>query len=141
MFRKKDWLLILLVLLLAGGIYLWQQLQLKNTSATDLVRIWVNGQMHSEYPLGINKDITIYQTNGCENVIHIGKNGFHMLRSNCPNHLCIDQGEVTKDNYAGRHHINHILCLPNRVDVELVLTDRQSAPAPEMMDIMDVPDI
>lgn len=141
MFRKKDWLFIFAVLLLAGGIFLWNHFRLKNTQATDLVRIWVDGRVHSEYSLGYQQDITITQDNGCENIIRIDNNGFFMLRSNCPNQLCIDQGEVTKDNYAGRHQINHILCLPNRVDVELVLKDKQSSPAPEMLDIMDIPDI
>lgn len=141
MFRKKDWLIILAVLLLAGGLFLWNHFSLKNTQATDLVRIWVDGRVHSEYSLGPQQDITITQDNGCENIIRIGENGFFMLRSNCPNQLCIDQGEVTKTNYAGRHQINHVLCLPNRVDVELVLKDKQSSPAPEMLDIMDIPDI
>lgn len=141
MFRKKDLLLILAVLLLAGGIFLWQYLQLKNTHATNTVRIWVDGKLHSEYQLGLNRDITIAQDNGCENVIRIDNDGVYMLRSNCPNHLCIDQGEVTKSNYALRHQINHIQCLPNRVDVELVLNDRTSSPSPDGMDIMDMPDI
>ncbi|MBQ9943334.1 MAG: NusG domain II-containing protein [Clostridia bacterium] len=141
MFRKKDWLIIAAVLLLAGGIALWQYLQLQNTAATDLVRIWVNGKVHSEYSLGLNQDVTVKQDNGCENVIHIGENGFFMLRSNCPNQLCIEQGEVTKDNYIHRHQGHHVICLPNRVDVELVLKDKPSSPSPEMMDSMDIPDI
>lgn len=141
MFRKKDWLIIAAVLLLAGGIALWNYLQIQNTTATDLVRIWVNGKVHSEYSLGLNQDVTVTQDNGCENVIHIGENGFFMLRSNCPNQLCIEQGEVTKDNFDDRHQLNHVICLPNRVDVELVLKDKQSSPSPEMMDSMDIPDI
>lgn len=141
MFRKKDWLIIAAVLLLAGGIALWKYLQIQNTAATDLVRIWVNGKVHGEYSLGLNQDVTVTQDNGCENVIHIGENGFFMLRSNCPNQLCIEQGEVTKDNFGDRHQLNHVICLPNRVDVELVLEDKQSSPSPEMMDSMDIPDI
>lgn len=144
MFRKKDWIIILCILLLAGGLFLWNHLRLENTSATGLVRIWVNGRVYGEYSLGLNRDVTVTQENGCENVIHIGDNGFFMQRSNCPNQLCIDQGEVTKDNYAGRHQGNHVICLPNCVDVELVLADRQSSPSSEMLnhiDAMDIPDI
>lgn len=143
MFRKKDIIFLLVLLVLVGGAFLWKYLSLENTQATDSVRIWVDGEIFGDYSLNDPQDITVTQENGCENVVRITENGFYMLRSTCKNQLCIDQGEVTKSNYTKRHQNNHVICLPNRVDVELLLSDKPSAPAedPGGLDPMDVPDI
>lgn len=42
-----------------------------------------------------------------------------MESSTCHNQLCVQQGEVTRDNWSRRALGAHILCLPNRVDAEL----------------------
>lgn len=133
MFRKKDVLLIGLVLLMAAGIFLFQFLSAKNTHAAGFVRIWVDGSVYREIPLGKAQDIAILQENGCENILHLTENGFFMQSANCSNQLCIGQGEVNGDNYPLRSLGTHVLCLPNRVDVELVLEN--VAPAPDAPDI------
>lgn len=135
MFKKKDLLLIAAILVLAGGIFLWHYLSARNTSSAGVVRVWVDGEVHSEYALGKERDVIIRQDNGCENVIHLTENGFYMHSSTCKNQLCIQQGTVTEDNYRVRAMGTHVQCLPNRVDVELVVTSSETTLPPDLPDI------
>ena len=132
MFKKKDFLLIMLVLLAALALFLVQYLNTKNTQSLGMVRIWADGKIYTEVPLGKEQDIRILQETGCENVVHIDADGFYMLSANCHNQLCIGQGEVTGENYPLRSLGTHILCLPNRVDVELLV---EKAENPDLPDI------
>lgn len=132
MFKKKDLLLVLLVLALAGVLFLLQYINAKNTTALGIVRIWADGKIYREAALGKEETIIIRQDNGCENVVHLTENGFFMESANCHNQLCIGQGEVTTENYPLRSLGTHVLCLPNRVDVELVVENSTD---------MDIPDI
>ena len=45
--------------------------------------------------------------------------------STCDNQLCVEQGTVNSQNWNTRSLGTHILCLPNRVDAELALTDSE----------------
>lgn len=132
MFKKKDLLLFLLVLALAGVLFLLQYINAKNTTALGIVRIWADGKIYREAALGKEETIIIRQDNGCENVVRLTENGFFMESANCHNQLCIGQGEVTTENYPLRSLGTHVLCLPNRVDVELVVENSTD---------MDIPDI
>lgn len=132
MFKKKDFLLILCVLLFAGAVFLFQFLQAKSSVSSGYVRIWVDGKVHAELPLSQRGEYVIHQENGCENILYLTGNGFFMQSANCHNQLCVDQGEVTEENYPLRSLGTHILCLPNRVDAELVVTDQ---PAEDLPDI------
>ena len=68
-------------------------------------------------------EVTIQQNdadgNVCENVVCITPEGAYMLRSNCDNQDCIDQGIVTLANKDTRILSNWIVCLPHQVIVEL----------------------
>ncbi|MBQ4639110.1 MAG: NusG domain II-containing protein [Clostridia bacterium] len=132
MFKKKDLLLFLLVLALAGVLFLLQYINAKNTTVLGIVRIWADGKIYREAALGKEETIVIRQDNGCENVVRLTENGFFMESANCHNQLCIGQGEVTTENYPLRSLGTHVLCLPNRVDVELVVENSTD---------MDIPDI
>ena len=132
MFKKKDFLLIGLVLLLALGIFLFQYNGAKDTHSLNRVRVTVNGAFFGEYPLNKPQDISILQDNGCENILRIEDGCFYMLRANCHNQLCIGQGEVTNENYPLRSLGTHILCLPNRVDVELLIENTGDSFMPDI---------
>ena len=55
-----------------------------------------------------------------------------MKSATCNNQLCIGQGEVSLENFRTRFYRNEIICLPNRVTVELVLTDEEAADIPDV---------
>lgn len=132
MFKKKDYWLIGIVVLCALLIFLFQWFSAKDTAAIGAVQVSVNGKPYATLSLDTPQDFPIRQDNGCENILRITENGFYMLSANCHNQLCIGQGEVTRENYPLRSLGTHILCLPNRVDVELLL---ESAANPLLPDI------
>ena len=91
-----------------------------------------NGRFYADEPLGRVRDVEIVQEDGKRNVIHLTENGFCMQYSTCDNQLCVQMGAVTVDNYYLRALQNRVLCLPNGVSLELVLTDR--TPVPDLPD-------
>ncbi|HIY00484.1 MAG TPA: NusG domain II-containing protein [Candidatus Blautia faecipullorum] len=79
------------------------------------IRISVNGEEYGVYSLEEEQTIKIGDTNVC-----IIKNGqCRMTEASCPEHLCIEQGAI--DNRGGT-----IICLPNKVVIEVVEADRMS---------------
>lgn len=131
--KKKDGFILLvavfLIALAFGAAYLMQN----GKTPTGMVRIYVNGQIHTEAMLGQERDIEISQPDGKKNILHLTNNGFFMASSTCTNQLCIQQGEVTAENYYLRALGARVVCLPNEVQAELVLLDRTAPP--------DAPDI
>ncbi len=95
--------------------------------------IIVNGRISAIYPIGEEGDVTLDQGNGKVNVVHVTENGFYMASSTCDNQLCVQQGEVTIDNYQRRILGASVLCLPNNVDLELVVPSH--TPDPNAPDI------
>lgn len=133
MTRKKDLLIILGALLLAGTLLLISRLTLSDQAPAGVVRIYVDGQLYSEESLGTERDIEIDQAGGQKNILRLTKDGFYMAYSTCHNQLCVQQGPVTADNYFTRALGGRVICLPNKVTAELVFTDRTPPPgAPDI---------
>ena len=105
----------------------------KATEAEAYMYIIVNGRISGIYAVGEEGDVTVDQGNGKVNVIHMTENGFYMASSTCDNQLCVQQGEVTVDNYQQRILGASVLCLPNNVDLELVVPSH--TPDPNAPDI------
>ena len=74
-------------------------------------------------PLGQKQTLTVTQEDGSVNVIEISERGAVMASSTCHNQLCVQMGEVTLDNWETRPNQQFIICLPNRVSVELVVKE------------------
>lgn len=87
---------------------------------TPVLRITISGRLHSETPLDREGEILLQQEDGARNVVRYYPGGFEMGESNCPNGDCIHQGAVTRDNADTRPLMNQIICLPNRVVLEMV---------------------
>ena len=136
MFRKRDVLLGIGILLAAGILFLVTRIPVMGKVSGGMVRIRVNGQLYAEEKLGQERDVVVTQANGAENVVHLTRNGFYMAHSTCKNQLCVQQGAVTEENYAQRVLGTYVICLPNWVEVELVLAnDGSAAPDPNAPDI------
>ncbi|NLG25277.1 MAG: hypothetical protein GX558_07960 [Clostridiales bacterium] len=88
--------------------------------APPYVLIQVDGEVRPPVPLTPERDISIEQENGCVNVIHLSAEGVYMAHANCRNQDCIQQGAVTLDNIDSRYLGPRIICLPNKVLIELV---------------------
>ena len=83
--------------------------------------IVLNNMLYGIEPLGEERDVTIDQGNGVENVIHLLPNGYYMHSSTCDNQLCVSEGTVTIDNYNRRILGPFVLCLPHNLQLELVI--------------------
>lgn len=116
--RKKDWLLIGIVLVLSAGAYLASSLW-KPSAQEDQIVVMVDKQEFARIPLSEPQILTVAQPNGSINVIEITERGAVMKDSTCKGHDCILQGEVTVDNHEIRPNQAFIICLPNKVTVEL----------------------
>lgn len=102
--KKRDWILIVSVLVL--GLALWLAVELtREEGAYVLVR--VDGQETARYSLSDNGT---YPLNGGTNILHI-ENGVAWLQdANCPDKLCVHQGKISKTGQV-------ITCLPNKLTV------------------------
>ena len=118
--ERKNWL-IPLVIAVAAAALLLLSLTLRPTAEESMVVITVDGREYERIPLSQPRTVTIEQPDGAVNVVEISDHGAVMLSSTCDNQLCVHMGEVTVDNWEFRPNQAFIICLPNRVSVELVV--------------------
>ncbi len=104
-------------------------------TSTGRVRVLLDGKLYSEQPLREGEIIRVTQPDGSENVIMMTGSGFYMQSATCHNQDCVHQGTVTEDNYMFRVLGTSIICIPNRVEVQLILSNDSDKP------VMDIPDV
>ena len=121
---KKNWLVIaiLAVIILLVLAVTAAHPQMQQTADEDMVIITVDGKEYARVPLSKPQTVTVTQDNGCVNVVEVSSDGAAMLSSTCGNQLCVSMGKVTVDNWQYRPNQQFIICLPNRVSVELAVT-------------------
>jgi hypothetical protein len=121
---KKNLLVIGALLLLAAVLLTVTLLNRPMTAVEeDTVIITINGEEYARVPLAQPQTVTVAQDNGCVNVVEVSDHGAVMLSSTCDNQLCVEMGEVTVDNWEFRPNQQFIICLPNRVSIELAVTE------------------
>ena len=102
-----DIILIASVLLVGLSVFLIVSL---TKEVGNSVRVSVDGRVVGEYSLSVDGE---YSLNGGTNILVIKGGRAYMKYADCPDGLCINQGEAYK---VGQK----IVCLPNRVMVEVV---------------------
>ena len=120
--RQRSALLMFMaaaVLLLAAAILMRPM----PAVGEDMVIISVDGREYARVPLSQPRTVTIDQGDGRVNVVRISDHGAVMHSSTCDNQLCVQMGEVTVDNWEFRPNQQFIICLPNRVSIELAVTE------------------
>ena len=113
----------LIVLLAAAGVLYGFLAPARLTVSEDTVIIRVDGVEYMRVPASSPQTITVRQDNGATNVIEVTGRGAVMQSSTCENQLCVHMGEVTVDNRTWRANGAFIICLPNRVSVELAVKE------------------
>lgn len=105
--KKKDWVLIIVIVCVAGlAVLLHQTIGGKGAGS---VTVKVEGEIEGVYSLGEDQTVKI---NGGTNILEI-KNGYaDMTEADCPDHLCVNQKAVSKNGES-------IICLPNKVVVTI----------------------
>ncbi|GHU83270.1 lipoprotein [Clostridia bacterium] len=121
MFRKKDWVVIAVGLALAVLVYGGTRLARQGQKLAGTVEVYVGDIRYATAPLGVPRDIVVEQETGEINIVRIDAQGVHMEHSNCINQLCVQQGEVTSENWTRRALGRQIICLPNRVIVSVAI--------------------
>ena len=120
--ERKNWL-IPLAIAVAAAVLLMLSPGLRSTAEENVVVITVDGEEYARVPLSRPETVTIEQPGGEINVVEVSGQGAVMLSSTCDNQLCVHMGEVTVDNWEFRPNQAFIICLPNRVSVELVVVE------------------
>lgn len=103
--KKADKILGLTVLGICLILFL---IQIFGQKSGESVIVEVDGEVFGTYVLLKDAEIPINDTN----CIIIENGSVRMEEAECPDHLCIKQGAISKDGQM-------IVCLPNRVTVRI----------------------
>lgn len=106
-FKKKDILLIIVILVVAGLAFLLHEVI--GGKGANCVTVKVNGVLEGVYSLAQDQEIEI---NGGSNILVIKNGKADMIEADCPDKLCVKQKAVSKNHES-------IICLPNKVIVEV----------------------
>ena len=115
------WLLPAVIAVAAALIFFGRPSATPVTEDTVIIR--VDDREYLRVPLSQPQTVTIEQADGSVNVVEVSDHGAEMRSSTCHNQLCVHMGEVTVDNWEFRPNGAFIICLPNRVSVELAVKE------------------
>ena len=96
------------------------------------MRVYVDGALYAEMPLAEDGEIRIEQADGSVNVVAVEDGAAFMAYSSCKNQLCVQQGRVSAGGWALRALGRQIVCLPNRVTIELYAAETVDPNAPDV---------
>jgi hypothetical protein len=116
--KRKDWLIIGGVLLLAAVAFLVSQLTNPKSSGA-AVTVYVGGEVYARVSASDYQTITIDQGDGKVNVVVIDETGVRMESSTCKNQLCVQHAPIDPNNIGEIEFGNWIICMPNGVSVEV----------------------
>lgn len=120
--KKRDILIVAAVLVIAvAGMAAVKFLS--PSKAVGTAKILVSSYVYKEVSLDEDQVIEIDQGNGVVNHVEVKDGAIFMSDSSCPDQQCVDQGEITMENYEERVLRNWVICLPNQVTIELQLED------------------
>ena len=105
--KKKDWILITVILCVAGLTVLVHTFI--GGAGTNRVIVKIEGAIEGIYSLSEDREVEI---NGGTNLLKIKNGEASMSWADCPDQLCVHQKPVSLNRES-------IICLPNKVVVEV----------------------
>lgn len=108
--KKKDWILIILILIITGCAYLMHHML--QGAGTGQAVVKINGAIEGVYDLSDDQEIIL---NDGSNILVIDNGKADMIEADCPDKLCVEQRAISKNN-------ENIICLPNKIIVEIKST-------------------
>ncbi|MBO4383332.1 MAG: NusG domain II-containing protein [Clostridia bacterium] len=108
--KKKDFLIAGAVLLLAGVLTL--VLRLSGGDPGGAVQVKIDGKVVGTYAL-VEEQAVPFDTDYGHNLLVIRDGKAHMEEADCPDHYCMEQGEIEKTGET-------LVCLPHKLVVEVV---------------------
>lgn len=104
----------------ALGLLALSALLLLRPAAGDQVRVYLDGTLYAQAPLNKDRVIIIDQPGGLRNELVIQDGRAFMGAATCSNQDCVRQSPLAGGGTHMRPLGNWIICLPNKVSVELV---------------------
>ncbi len=102
--KKKDFILIGVIVALALILLICVKFTQKEGAC---VEVKIDGTKVATYPLNVNATYTL---NGGTNILTIEDGYAYLSEADCPDHLCVKQGKISKTGQV-------ITCLPNKLTV------------------------
>lgn len=124
--KRKDWWILLAVLAAGALVWLLGGRAALPGGERPTLRVTVEGRETELVALDTSRELVIEQENGARNVVELFPGGFRMREASCRNRDCVHQGEVTTENMESRPLYNQVVCLPNRVVLEMVVDGAQT---------------
>ncbi len=119
MMKRGDFILIVMVLLLAGGIYgvKWLDVRGESYEQGDLQAvITINGKAYQTVTLTKEEQTIDIQTKFGHNILKVYDYGIQMTYSDAPLPIALDMGFISRPK-------QQIICIPARLMVEVVNPD------------------
>lgn len=108
--KKKDLIIAGIVLLLAGLLAL--VFHFAGGDPGGRVQVKVDGRVVGTYAL-VEEQTVPFDTDYGHNLLVIKDGKAHMEEADCPDHYCMEQGEISKTGET-------LVCLPHKLVVEVV---------------------
>lgn len=111
--KRNDWMIIIGIIVIAAGIYLWNNFKDHNVQPNEkFVEVYFKGELYDRVNIMEHKEIVV-ETELGRNIILVDAGKVEMIDADCPDKICLKTGEI---HQVGRN----IVCLPNKVHVEVV---------------------
>ena len=117
--QRRTLLFVAAVLLLAVAGYVGAHLLLPKGPAYRVV-IRVDGNVLYDVPLDKNADIPVRSQWGYNHII-IRDGSVWVSEADCPDQICLHQGQMNAANIDSRAMGNTIVCLPHRLSISLLV--------------------
>lgn len=106
--RRADLVLIVMITALALFLILVLQRGTKGERAIVLI----DGKETESFDLTQDQTFTVSTENGGKNVLVISNGTCYMKESNCPDHICVKEGVISRKGQS-------IICLPHHLVIQI----------------------
>lgn len=113
--KKRDLLLVIGILVIAGGFYIGNLVMHQKPAVT--VEVSVDGSVVERLDLSKDTEITIEGYNGGTNHLVIQDGEVYIDDASCPDKVCIHQGKIHQNGEM-------IVCLPNLMIAKVVSEEK-----------------
>ena len=117
--KKNDRLLMALLLVLAlvslAAIKIYQ----KQSTHDAMAVVTIDGEEYGRYPLNEDAKVTIPAGDEKYNVLVIKDGYADIIKATCPDKICVDHAKINGNGQT-------LVCLPNKVVVEIVNQDEEA---------------
>jgi len=112
--KRIDFWLIIGLVMLAVGIYIWYAAIFENTNGFLYAQITIDGEIRQTVELSIDRTFSPGQLPNVSFEVRGGAIAF--IKSDCPDQICVDNGFLSR---AGQVSV----CLPNLISLIIHATD------------------